>query len=80
MDKSAKLEMYNIGKALLPPKVLWLEKIGKGAYLNMFPHPYGSQRAFFSNQQARLQLQMVLFMICDMSSVGEKKTRKTFIY
>ncbi|PON61042.1 hypothetical protein PanWU01x14_148280 [Parasponia andersonii] len=46
----------NSFKSSSTPKVLSLEKIGKGAYLNMFPHPYGSQRAFFSNQQGTCSL------------------------
>lgn len=33
-----------------PPSGLCLEKIGNGSYLNMVPHPDGSNRAFFSTQ------------------------------
>lgn len=33
-----------------PPPGLCLEKIGNGSYLNMVPHPDGSNRAFFSTQ------------------------------
>ncbi|CAH2067297.1 unnamed protein product [Thlaspi arvense] len=33
-----------------PPHGLCLEKIGNGSYLNMVPHPDGSNRAFFSTQ------------------------------
>ncbi|XP_062114954.1 HIPL1 protein-like [Humulus lupulus] len=43
-------------KALPPPEGLCLEKIGNGAYLNMVPHPDGSQKAFFSNQEGKVWL------------------------
>ncbi|KAM7251603.1 hypothetical protein ACFE04_023486 [Oxalis oulophora] len=39
-----------------PPSGLCLEKIGNGSYLNMVPHPDGSNRAFFSNQPGKIWL------------------------
>ncbi|CAH9140301.1 unnamed protein product [Cuscuta epithymum] len=39
-----------------PPNGLCLERIGNGTYLNMAPHPDGSSRAFFSNQQGKIWL------------------------
>lgn len=39
-----------------PPSGMCLEKIGNGSYLNMVPHPDGSNRAFFSNQQGKIWL------------------------
>ncbi|CAI9106330.1 OLC1v1005460C1 [Oldenlandia corymbosa var. corymbosa] len=41
---------------LMPPKGMCLEKIGKGSYLNMAPHPDGSNRAFFSDQPGKVWL------------------------
>ncbi|XP_020232020.1 HIPL1 protein isoform X2 [Cajanus cajan] len=38
------------------PKGLCLEKIGEGSYLNMAPHPDGSNRAFFANMQGKIWL------------------------
>ncbi|KAI4343817.1 hypothetical protein L6164_011124 [Bauhinia variegata] len=38
------------------PAGLCLEKIGNGAYVNMIPHPDGSNCAFFSNQQGKIWL------------------------
>ncbi|XP_059655942.1 HIPL1 protein-like [Cornus florida] len=41
----------------LPPKGLCLEKIGSGSlYLNMVPHPDGTNRAFFSDQPGKVWL------------------------
>lgn len=39
-----------------PPAGLCLEKIGNGAYINLVPHPDGSNRAFVSNQQGQIWL------------------------
>ncbi|TYJ99117.1 HIPL1 protein-like isoform X1 [Cucumis melo var. makuwa] len=39
-----------------PPRGLCLEKIGNGTYLNMVPHPDGSNRAFFSSQAGKIWL------------------------
>lgn len=39
-----------------PPSGLCLEKIGNGSYLAMVPHPDGSNRAFFSNQEGKIWL------------------------
>ncbi|KAL2492801.1 HIPL1 protein [Abeliophyllum distichum] len=39
-----------------PLSGMCLEKIGNGSYLNMVPHPDGSNRAFFSNQQGKIWL------------------------
>ncbi|CAI9112394.1 OLC1v1012842C1 [Oldenlandia corymbosa var. corymbosa] len=39
-----------------PPSGLCLEKIGNGSYLSMVPHPDGSNRAFFSNQEGKIWL------------------------
>jgi hypothetical protein len=39
-----------------PPHGLCLEKIGNGSYLSMVPHPDGSNRAFFANQQGQIWL------------------------
>ncbi|KAJ4851362.1 hipl1 protein [Turnera subulata] len=38
------------------PHGMCLEKIGNGSYLNMAPHPDGSNRAFFGNQQGQIWL------------------------
>ncbi|KAI9117627.1 hypothetical protein K1719_011793 [Acacia pycnantha] len=39
-----------------PPNGLCLEKIGDGAYLDMVPHPDGSNRAFLANLQGKVWL------------------------
>lgn len=39
-----------------PPQGVCLEKIGSGIYLNMFPHPDGSNRAFLGTQTGRVYL------------------------
>lgn len=39
-----------------PPKGLCLERVGNGSYLNMIPHPDGSNRLFLSNQQGMIWL------------------------
>ncbi|MQM17165.1 hypothetical protein Taro_050136 [Colocasia esculenta] len=41
------------------PKGLCLERIGNESYLNMVPHPDGSNRVFLSNQQGKLWLATV---------------------
>ncbi|XP_042049052.1 HIPL1 protein-like [Salvia splendens] len=41
---------------LPPPKSICLEKIGNGSYINMVPHPDGSNRAFFSNLAGKIWL------------------------
>ncbi|KAL7091528.1 hypothetical protein ACP275_12G111600 [Erythranthe tilingii] len=41
---------------LSPPKGICLEKIGNGSYINMVPHPDGSNRAFFSNLAGKIWL------------------------
>lgn len=46
----------NKNETLLPPKGLCLERIGSAAYLNMVPHPDGSNRAFFSDQPGKIWL------------------------
>jgi hypothetical protein len=38
------------------PKGLCLEKISNGKYINMVPHPDGSNRAFFSSQPGKIWL------------------------
>ncbi|KQK13718.1 hypothetical protein BRADI_1g12040v3 [Brachypodium distachyon] len=38
------------------PKGVCLEKIGDGSYLNMAPHPDGSNRVFLSNQAGKIWL------------------------
>ncbi|KAL9239548.1 hypothetical protein vseg_013858 [Gypsophila vaccaria] len=38
------------------PSGLCLEKIGNGSYLDMVPHPDGSNRAFFSSQEGKIWL------------------------
>ncbi|KAM6569870.1 hypothetical protein CsatB_017855 [Cannabis sativa] len=45
-------------EAISPPEPegLCLERIGNGTYLNMVPHPDGSQKAFFSNQEGKVWL------------------------
>ncbi|ONK65587.1 uncharacterized protein A4U43_C07F38620 [Asparagus officinalis] len=42
-----------------PPKGLCLERIGNGSYLNMAPHPDGSNRVFLANQAGRIWLATV---------------------
>ncbi|PRQ16077.1 putative six-bladed beta-propeller, TolB [Rosa chinensis] len=42
-----------------PPAGLCLEKIGNGTYINLVPHPDGSNRAFVSNQQGQIWLATV---------------------
>lgn len=40
----------------VPPKGLCLEKLGSDGYINMAPHPDGSNRAFFSNLPGKVWL------------------------
>ncbi|XP_050223412.1 HIPL1 protein-like isoform X1 [Mercurialis annua] len=39
-----------------PPNGICLEKIGNGSFLNMVPHPDGSNRVFLANQQGKIWL------------------------
>ncbi|KAJ9568188.1 hypothetical protein OSB04_004154 [Centaurea solstitialis] len=41
------------------PKGLCLEKLGNGSYVDMVPHPDGSNRVFLCNQQGKIWLAMV---------------------
>lgn len=41
------------------PNGMCLEKVGTGSYLNMVPHPDGSNRAFFSDQPGKIWLATV---------------------
>lgn len=43
-------------ETLQTPNGMCFEKIVDGAYLNMVPHPDGSNRAFFSNQAGKIWL------------------------
>ncbi|KAK4257140.1 hypothetical protein QN277_006767 [Acacia crassicarpa] len=52
-DRVGKGLGFSISK---PPKGLCLEKIGDGAYLDMVPHPDGSNRAFLANLQGKVWL------------------------
>lgn len=56
---------YGEVEATLPFEGLCLEKIGNGGYLNMVPHPDGSDRAFFSNQQGKIWLATIPYGGCD---------------
>lgn len=47
--------MENNG-TLAAPVGLCLERLNKGPYLDMAPHPDGSNRAFFSDQKGRIYL------------------------
>ncbi|XP_042497816.1 HIPL1 protein-like [Macadamia integrifolia] len=42
-----------------PPSGLCLERIGNGSYLDMAPHPDGSNRVFLADQQGRIWLATV---------------------
>ncbi|XP_004304952.1 PREDICTED: HIPL1 protein-like [Fragaria vesca subsp. vesca] len=42
-----------------PPSGMCLEKIGNGSYLNMVPHPDGSNRVFLSDQPGKVWLATV---------------------
>ncbi|XP_057519814.1 HIPL1 protein isoform X1 [Amaranthus tricolor] len=50
------VSLNNTSETLDSPAGLCLEKIGNGSYLSMVPHPDGSDRAFFSNQQGKIWL------------------------
>ncbi|KAK4358163.1 hypothetical protein RND71_023773 [Anisodus tanguticus] len=43
-------------ETLQPPNGMCFEKIADGAFLNMVPHPDGSNRAFFANQAGKFWL------------------------
>ncbi|XP_061373510.1 HIPL1 protein-like [Gastrolobium bilobum] len=49
------ISLNNLQTPLLP-NGLCLEKIGDGSYLDMAPHPDGSDRAFFANVQGKIWL------------------------
>ncbi|KAM0043852.1 putative quinoprotein glucose dehydrogenase (PQQ, quinone) [Helianthus debilis subsp. tardiflorus] len=49
----------NNSNAPQPPKGLCLEKLGNSSYLDMVPHPDGSNRVFVCNQQGKIWLAMV---------------------
>ncbi|CAO2829134.1 unnamed protein product [Amaranthus hypochondriacus] len=46
----------NTSDTNVPPKGLCLEKISSASYINMAPHPDGSNRAFFSNLPGKIWL------------------------
>ncbi|XP_074309786.1 HIPL1 protein-like [Silene latifolia] len=50
------VELGNNTEADVSPKGLCLEKIGSESYINMVPHPDGSNRAFFSNLPGKIWL------------------------
>ncbi|XVF12016.1 hypothetical protein REPUB_Repub08aG0078300 [Reevesia pubescens] len=52
---------FNIGEAPQHPEGLCLEKIDDGVYLNLIPHPDGSDSVFLSNQKD---------VNCDPSKIG----------
>ncbi|GAB2255608.1 hypothetical protein Droror1_Dr00009386 [Drosera rotundifolia] len=45
-----------VNETVVAPRGLCLEKIGDGSYINMVPHPDGSNRAFFSNLPGKIWL------------------------
>ncbi|KAF7052115.1 hypothetical protein CFC21_060260 [Triticum aestivum] len=47
---------FNTTKPSPSPKGVCLERIGNGSYLNMAPHPDGSNRVFLSNQAGKIWL------------------------
>ncbi|XVE57034.1 hypothetical protein DITRI_Ditri04bG0059100 [Diplodiscus trichospermus] len=47
---------FKNGEALQHPEGLCLEKIENGVYLNLIPHPDGSNRVFLSNQKGKIWL------------------------
>jgi len=47
------------GETPVPPKGMCLEKLNDGQYLNMVPHPDGSQRVFLSSQAGKIWLATV---------------------
>ncbi|KAI4351577.1 hypothetical protein L6164_005926 [Bauhinia variegata] len=50
---------FNISENSSPPTGICLEKIDNGSYLNLVPHPDGSNRVFLSNQQGKIWLASV---------------------
>ncbi|EFH46999.1 hypothetical protein ARALYDRAFT_493989 [Arabidopsis lyrata subsp. lyrata] len=51
---------FNISKVTGPsPSGICLEKLGNGSYLNMEPHPDGSNRVFLSDQPGKIYLATV---------------------
>lgn len=52
------LSLNNTGNPT-PPNGICLEKIGNGSYLNMVPHPDGSNRVFLSDQPGKIWLATV---------------------
>ncbi|XP_021866212.2 HIPL1 protein isoform X1 [Spinacia oleracea] len=50
------VSLNNTAEPPSSPSGLCLEKIGNGSYLSMVPHPDGSNRVFFSNQQGKIWL------------------------
>ncbi|XP_020093164.1 HIPL1 protein-like [Ananas comosus] len=50
---------FNTTENLPSPKGLCLERISNGSYLNMIPHPDGSNRVFFSSQAGQIWLATV---------------------
>jgi hypothetical protein len=54
---NGKTVSFNANKEPPPsPKGVCLEKIGNGSYLNLAPHPDGSNRAFVSSQAGKIWL------------------------
>ncbi|KAG8081005.1 hypothetical protein GUJ93_ZPchr0007g6159 [Zizania palustris] len=47
---------FNASRVALPVNGMCLERIGNGSYLNMAPHPDGSNRVFLSNQAGKVFL------------------------
>ncbi|XP_062189816.1 HIPL1 protein-like [Phragmites australis] len=45
---------FNSSRPALPLNGMCLERIGNGSYLNMAPHPDGSNRVFLSNQAGKV--------------------------
>ncbi|KAG8097824.1 hypothetical protein GUJ93_ZPchr0013g33948 [Zizania palustris] len=50
---------FNTTEPSPSPKGICLERIGNGSYLNMAPHPDGSNRVFLSNQAGKIWLAAV---------------------
>lgn len=59
------------------PKGLCLEKIGDGSYIDMAPHPDGSNRAFFANMQGKIWLAKIPFE--GSNEILEIDESKTFV-
>ncbi|KAG0481925.1 hypothetical protein HPP92_010009 [Vanilla planifolia] len=56
---NGKSVLFNNTVDLSPPHGMCLEKIGNGSYLNMAPHPDGSNRVFLSNQDGMIWLSTI---------------------